>query len=127
MLITCSLLLCSCCDNIIYFDLKSQSIKSCNKQIICNIYISNLKNEDYYHFTKIPKKKGTNEFNIVNINQEYTLEGLYKELPLDSFKLRPNTEYEVVNHTFGDAADGKLRIKTNNKGSVFYASKTYCE
>jgi hypothetical protein len=122
------LLLVSCYDNSIYFDMNSQSICSCNKHIISNLLINGLNNKDFYHFSKKSETKGTNAFCVIKLNNDYILDGiLAKNLPLDSFKLKPNTEYEIENHTYGDAASDKLLIKTNNIGNVIYTNKTSCK
>lgn len=127
-LILVSLLLVSCYDNCIYFDMNDQTVRTCNKQAISNLYISGLNNNDFYHFYKMPDKKGTNEFSLERPNRNYILEGMFDlVLPLDSFKLQPNTEYEIVNSTFGDATAGRFVIKTGTNGAVVYASETSCK
>lgn len=117
----------SCYDNNIYFDINSQCVVSCNKKVIENLHIISKDSKDFYFFSKLPKLKGTNSFNLVEINHSYSLENMNREISIDSFRLRPETEYEIVNSTFGDAASSKILIKTNKKGKVAYSNIKICK
>ncbi|MDP4203558.1 MAG: hypothetical protein Q8861_12760 [Bacteroidota bacterium] len=125
--IICCLMLVSCFDNEIYFDLTNQTICSCNKQRIINLYIDGSNSTNFYHWILKPNKKGTNSISIRTENNNYVIENMWNEDVSKEFRLQPNTEYEIRNNTFGDAAGGKLTIKTNNKGVVIYADKTSCQ
>jgi hypothetical protein len=106
--------------------MERQSVVRC-KGIISNLYIISKDNEDYFHFSVLQGKKGSNAFSIKELNVNYSVEVMHFHIDLQKFKLRPETEYEIINHSDGDAANGKLRIKTDINGTVIYADKTSCE
>jgi hypothetical protein len=115
----------SCFGNNIYFDLEKQTICSCNKQTITSLNIHDLDNQNTYFFTLRPNKNGTNCLSIQTWSGDYFVENIFDyTVNSKNFRLKPNTEYEIYNHTFGDAAGGKLIVKTNNKGMVIYADRT---
>lgn len=117
----------SCYNNNIYFDINSQCVVSCNKKVIENLHIISKDSKDFYFFSKLPKLKGTNSFNLVEINHSYSLENMNCEISIDSFRLRPETEYEISNSTFGDAASSKILIKTDKNGKVAYSNIKTCK
>ncbi len=73
------------------------------------------------------KKKGDKVFSIKEINKNYSIEATNTLINLQNFKLRPETEYEIINHSNGDSADGELIIRTDKNSSVIYADKTSCK
>ncbi|MGE5384129.1 MAG: hypothetical protein ACM3PX_11930 [Omnitrophica WOR_2 bacterium] len=122
-------ILSSCSGNNIYFDIKSQSVKTCNKRIITSLWISSKgQSDDYCYLSKLPEKNGTNTFSLVKLDADYIIESIDGEiLWKDTFKLRPETEYEIVNSTFGDAAHAIILIKTDKEGKVIYSDVTSCK
>jgi len=125
--VICCLILTSCFSNEIYFDLKNQTICSCNKQRIDCLYIEGSNSTNFYHWTLRPDKKGVNRLSIQTGNSNYVIENMWDEDVSENFRLQPNTEYNITNNTFGDAAGGHVIIRTNNKGIVVYADKTCCK
>ena len=117
----------SCYDNNIYFDINSQSVVSCNKKVIENLHIISKDSKYFYSFSKLSKLKGTNSFNLVEINHSYSLENINREISIDSFRLRPETEYEIVNSTFGDATSSKILIKTDKNRKVAFSNIKTCK
>jgi hypothetical protein len=93
---------------------------------ITNLYIISKDNKDFFHFSLLSGKKGGRVFNIKELNNDYFLKTMHAPVNLHYFQLRPETEYEIINHSNGDAVDGKILIRTNKSDSVAYANKTSC-
>ena len=127
-LFTVTLLLTSCYSNEIYFDMEKQSVVRC-EDVIKQLYISSKDGKDCLCFTVSPGKKGSKVFSLKELNTNYTIDVLNSSVPLDflHFKLRPETEYEIINHSNGDAAEGNLLIRTDKNGAVIYANKPSCQ
>jgi hypothetical protein len=129
--IYCIIIVTICCvscgnSNEIYFDTEQQAVVKC-KGTISNLYITSKDNKDYLHFSVLQGKKGSNTFSIKELNKNYSIEITSTLIDLHNFKLRPETEYEIENHSNGDTPNGKLIIKTDKNSSVIYADKTSCE
>lgn len=128
IILTCLLFtLSSCSDNNIYFDVNSQSVISCNKKVISKLHIISKDSKDFYFFSKQPEAEGTNNFSLIALNRSYLLENMNSQVSIDSFKLRPETEYEITNSTFGDADHTQILIKTDKEGKVTYSNVTSCK
>ena len=110
----------ACYDNQIYFDKNTQAVKTCNESPIRSLMIDT-QGEYSYHFIKSDGKEGTNLFSLKTLNENYRLEIRGQEYPLQQFTLRPDSEYVIMNLTYGDASEGKVKIKTNDKGVVIEA------
>lgn len=128
-ILTISLISCGQ-SNIIYFDIENQTIIRCEG----NLYQFNIENisegtnslNDYYHIKKI-NKKGSSSFSFIKPDANYSVfdfRGI--RLITNNFKLKPETKYEITNNSNGDAAQGKLLIKTDKNGKIIYADKTSC-
>ncbi len=128
IILTCLLFtLSSCSDNNIYFDINNQSVRSCNKKVISKLHIISKNNNDFYFFSKKPEAEGTNNFSLFTLNHSYFLENMNSQICIDSFKLMPETEYEITNSTFGDADRTQILIKTDKEGKVIYSNVTSCK
>jgi hypothetical protein len=121
------LLLSSCSDNKIYFDVEEQQVKTCNGKIIENLHLTSESGGAFYHFKKIQDQEGTRSFSLLKINENYKLEGMTGQLSFDQFKLKPKTEYKVTNSTYGDAAPSCIIIETDDSGKITNASVTSCD
>ena len=106
--------------------MESQSVIRCNGTIR-NLYIISKDNKDDLCFSVLPNKKGDKAFSIKEINKNYSIEATNTLINLQNFKLRPETEYEIINRSNGDSAGGKLIIRTDKNSSVIYADKTSCK
>jgi len=106
--------------------MESQSVVRC-KGTISNLYIISKDDKDYLHFSVLKGKKGSNAFSVKELNKNYSIEVTNTLIDLQNFKLRPETEYEIVNHSNGDMPSGKLIIRTDKNSSVIYADKTSCK
>jgi hypothetical protein len=106
--------------------MESQSIVRC-KGTISNLYIISKDDKDYLHFSVLQGKKGSNVFSIIELNKNYSIDVTNTLIDLQNFKLRPETEYEIENHSNGDTPNKKLVIRTDKNSSVIYADKTSCE
>jgi hypothetical protein len=127
LIISLLLILTSCFDNSIYFDINSQSVRSCNKKAFDRLYVISEDNKDFYYFTVRTGAEGTNNFNLRKPNRNYLLVERYSEINIDSFELKPEKGYLVKNITFGDAATGQILIKTDKRGRVVYSNVTNCQ
>ena len=112
--------------NSIYSDIENQSILRC-KGTISKLYIISKDNKDYLHFLILPDKKGKTSFSIKKLDVDYSVDVTSTLIDLQNFKLRPEMEYEIIDHSDGDSPHGKLIIKTDKNSSVIYADKTSCE
>jgi len=117
----------SCADNQIYFDIDEQSIKTCNGKAIRSLTVDEIEGDYLYRFAKGKDKEGTNSFSFISLDKNYTLEVMGQELPLSKFNLKPNSEYRIRNSTYGDAASGEIKVKTNGDGEIATADITSCK
>jgi hypothetical protein len=106
--------------------MESQSVIRC-KGRISNLYITSKDDRDYLYFSVLQGKKGSNRFSVKELNKNYSIDVTTTLIDLQNFKLRPETEYEIINHSNGDTPSGKLIIRTDKNSSVIYADKTSCE
>ena len=120
-------ILSSCSDNNIYFDINSQSVKSCNKKVIKKLYVTSENGQDFYYFLKLPKTEGTNSFSLIKKNHNYLLKDMYGEINIDSFRLKSETTYKIENSTFGDAASSEVLVRTDKKGKIIYSNIVSCK
>lgn len=116
----------SCHSNLIYFDIKNQSVVSCDGRIL-NLYIISKDGNDYLCFSLLPEKRGDNVFSVKKISENYSVRVIRTHINLQNFKLRPDMEYEIINNSIGDAANGRLLIKTDKNSNVIYADKISCD
>ena len=112
--------------NSICFDIENQSIIRC-KGTISKLYIISKDKKDYLHFLILPGKKGKSSFSIKELDRDYSVNVINALIDLQKFKLRPEMEYEIINHSNGDRPHGKVIIKTDKNSSVIYADKTSCK
>ncbi|GAA4379792.1 hypothetical protein GCM10023186_17570 [Hymenobacter koreensis] len=126
-LILLSTLLYSCHNNNnIYYDTSKEAIVTCSGKNITSLHIVSNK-ADFYHFKKIPKKAGTNTFNLKNINNNYKIEDIYKEIDSKAFSLKPNTIYKVSNTSIGDAAYSEIEIRTDERSKIIFSNTKSCK
>jgi len=117
----------SCYDNQIIFDVQDQKIVSCNGQIITTMTIEKDDGDEHFFIEKKDGYKGESDIYLNKIDDAYFIETLSEELSSQDFKLSPNSSYVLRNHTFGDAASSEVRVKTDGRGHIIYASKTGCK
>jgi hypothetical protein len=117
----------SCSDNNIYFDINSQSVRSCNKKVIKKLHIISEDSKDFYYFSKLPKTEGTNSFSLIKKNHNYLLENMNGEISIDSFRLKSETGYKIENSTFGDATPSEVLVRTDKNGKVIYSNIVSCK
>ena len=120
------LLFVSCHSNLIYFDIKNQSVVRCDGRIL-NLYIISKDGDDCLYFSLLPEKRGDNVFSVKKISKNYFVRVIRTRINLQNFKLRPNMEYEIINNSASDAANGKLLIRTDENSDVVYADKISCD
>lgn len=117
----------SCHNNKIYFDINAQSIKTCNRKVISELYITNENQNIFFHFSKIPDKKGTNSFSLIRLNKDYYVETLNKKVSLTDFRLIPKTQYKISNSTYGDASSSDIEIRTGDNQNVIFSNSLSCK
>lgn len=117
-----SLILTSCYNNEIYVDLKDQCIVRKNGYLVeLTIY-----NRDYYsHFSVYAKHNcRSDRFYLINMrekNIDYHITQYGDSIYGDS--ILPNTEYEVISNSNGDAASCYLHFKTDSLGRIYWTDK----
>jgi hypothetical protein len=115
--------------NEIYYDIKEQSIKSCNQKGIMNLYIENLKTSDMYkfEFNDTMKNQIPNVVYVDSISNQYTIyKGWQKKITENSkFKLTPLSQY-TIERVQGDASSYKIEVWTDSNGRVIRSSKEKC-
>ena len=117
----------SCNSNSIYFDIEKQSVVAC-KGVISRLSIISYNDDDCWFISLSTGKKGSKCFIINEINDDYSIKSLFGYYYfIKDFKLRPETEYEIINHSFGGATGGKLLIRTDNNAVVNYTCKKTCK
>ncbi len=114
----------SCKGNAIYFDLKDQTVKTCEKQRIVRLNIETGK--EIYFVSLKKEEKGVNSFSLAKIDDQYEVKHKWEIIQNSSFKLEPNTEYIICNTSDGDAAEGRIHIKTDSLGTVCYTDRANC-
>jgi hypothetical protein len=126
LLICLVTLLTSCYNNVIYFDMDKQLVRTCNSRSIRDLYIDTSDDKSLYNFIKIEGKEGTNSFSLTNLDKNYNLEVMGVKVPLERFVLKPNVTYTITNHTYGDTDESDIKIKTDEQGKVIEASRKSC-
>ena len=119
-------IVCSGSTNEMYFNIETQEIIGC-RGTISNLYLISKDGKDEFNFTISQGKKSSKIFSIRELNKDYSIKVTQTHIDLQHFKLRPNTEYEIINHSNGDTPDGKLIIRTDQNSTVIYADKTSCK
>ena len=116
----------ACHSNAIYFDIEQQAVVGCDGAI-SRLYIESKDHLDDLRFTTLPDKKSCRTFSLKELNKNYSVTLRRGNLDLNNFKLRPETEYEILNRSNGDAGGVTILVRTDKHGVVIYASKTSCE
>ncbi len=79
------------------------------------------------YFSFLPEKRGDNVFSVKKISENYSVRVIRTRINLQNFKLRPDMEYEIINNSIGDVANGRLLIRTDKNSNVIYADKISCD
>lgn len=112
-------LLCSCSGNDIYFDFKTQNIKSTDGENIHRLIIKKEHATSYVTVVKNMNERGADSINLFVPNGNYHIE---IEIPFMSLKqslpitLSPNSTYIITNSSYGDAAPCSIKICTDSAG-----------
>ncbi|SHF75065.1 hypothetical protein [Flavobacterium defluvii] len=119
-------LLSSCQSTDIYFDIKNQSIVSCNgrplKRILIECDSLNLKDKDCYYDLFV-KNKNIKIPSALNINEIINLYDLKNVTQI----FYSNSCYKITFVGGGDDGYTDLKIWTNNKGQVYKTNKSTCK
>lgn len=116
----------SCYDNSIYFNLENQSVKTCNGRELVVFYLKKKDDPFLYFYNLKLDKEGPNEFSLKETNRNYILEYKGKSVDAEDSKLSPNSKYEIVNHSSRDATDASMQIETDSCGNVIFSNVTSC-
>ena len=95
--------------------------------VSCHSNLISKDGEDCLYFSLLPEKRGDNVFSVKKISKNYSVRVIRTRINLQNFKLRPNMEYEIINNSASDAANGKLLIRTDENSDVIYADKISCD
>lgn len=120
------ILLSSCSNNKIVFDLRNQVVKSCNGQVIGTLHIVSEDQKETYMLIKLEGKEGVKEFRIKGIDPDYVVRRNGQHIPLEEFVLKPNTIYTIDNLTSGDAHSTKIKVRTDLVGNIIYSNAAVC-
>jgi hypothetical protein len=121
----------NCCfySNQIYFDIKDQTIKTCNpKGIIC-LYIENSKYPEVYRLEfNDTQKSAPKLLNINSVSELYSIFSMHENKYIDNnlFKLAPMSDY-IVERVQGDASGYKIEICTDQNRKVIRSSHEDCQ
>lgn len=119
-------LLSSCQSTDIYFDIKNQSIVSCNERPLKRIMIEcdslNLKDKDCF-FDLFIKNKNLKVPSKININE---IISIYNLKDVDRI-FYPNSCYRITFVGGGDDGYTDLKIWTDKNGKVYKTNKPSCK
>lgn len=131
-LLILAILLSSCktTDHEFYFDIKQQSIKSCDNKGIFNLMIKNdsIKPDGFlYEGGKFLVWKGNlslvpEEFSFININKDFHY---FEGKSARDFKFKSNCKY-TIEKSGGGNPSFKIRIWTDSMGKVYKTSHPSC-
>ena len=114
----------SCTDsNQIYYDTSDSCIKSATNSKIHKLYMYvTMQNECYVVYIKLKYGKNGDTFvHLKSISSDY--ETTYSDMERKyfyrkKFILRPNSKYELHNHSFGDTPEGIIYLHTDSVGNL---------
>jgi hypothetical protein len=129
ILLCIAILFLSCSNNSIYFDIKQQCIKSCNSNRLEKIYIESDSLKEFYYLNWVGSvNKAPDEINLKKINDGYNIyKGWNQQLIfVKALNLSPYTEYSIAKSQ-ADASTFRIKIRTDKRGYVKWASQYFCK
>ncbi|MFL5742596.1 MAG: hypothetical protein ACJ75B_20400 [Flavisolibacter sp.] len=113
----------------IYFDVKTQSIISCNLKGIKQVYITNDSTAD--NFRKMFCDSSIDLPSQVNLNKIESGYCVFKgwnntQIATTELRLDPLSHY-TIERVQGDASAYKIKVTTDVKGKIIQASKENCK
>lgn len=124
-LLMCALaiIICSCSDHKMYYDVKNQELISCDKKRFRMLEISS-ENEGTTLFWYDTVNMAPNVLILNNIPDGYEIktDGLRRKNP---FLLIPNESYLIIK-SGGGVPEDSVRIWTDSKGKVYKTTKSKC-
>jgi len=112
-----SILLASCCGNVIYFDEKKNAVVSCGCGSIGQMSILN--ETDSVIKTTWGINREAKEFYFGKVNSNFREDSMVN--------LQPNTKYLLINYYNGDAAPFHIELTTGPDGQVVDATNRDCK
>src|ERR1044071_9369057 len=107
------LLECGCTGNAIFFDERTQSVRSCEGETIDKLSIE--AEEGIMHL-KLTKDEGT-QFFLFQPNPGYVVESTYPNT-IDTIIFRPGRKYRIMNRSASEATSEWLEIEIRRSGTV---------
>ncbi len=125
-----SVVVTSCFDsNAIYFDIKEQTVLSCNKKGINRLYISNDSiAEDYILLWADSLKNAPNHIRLDQVDSNYTISKGWNKVLINAaiFKLKPFSSY-TIERVQPDVSAYKISIMTGKNGNIMKAVPDKCK
>ncbi len=116
---------CSTYNNEIYYSEKYNAIVRCNGNYIANLTIASEKRNEYYYFKSNDEDTKNNKFYFSRSNKFEMSKGGVK-LPMNEFKLTPNTTYKIRHGTEGHKPQYEIEIVVDENGKIIKSTKTNC-
>lgn len=115
--------------NAIYFDIKEQSIKSCNQKGLRRLYIKNDSIAEVYSLVwNDTMNTAPQIIKLISIDTSYRIyEGWNnKNISNNSFKLKPFSRY-IIERVQGDASAYKIKVWTDETGNINKTDQEFCK
>jgi len=126
IIISSCIFLTACKTNKFCFDINEQKIVS--DAYLSKIIVRDLTTEDIIVIKKKPGNYRSKEFyfhSFDTINYSYSKDYL-RNIKIKNMVLRPNSSYEIINASIGDASDYTIKISTDSS-SVIIKSDCFIE
>lgn len=131
---------CGCSGNSFYVDIQNQSLVRCNGRgmLTVSIYLSEkmfnrissnpIDSRDFY-LIKYTRRGNNNDNNIylMKFNENYDIFFNDTLVTNGVISLKPETEYNVVHISDGDATPSSILIETDKNGMIVKAERTDCD
>jgi len=128
-LIIGGLLFTSCYNNSVCFDVKNQSIKSCDHSGIMKIYLENDSLKEFYYINWIDSVNSPPiTINLEKIEKGYNIYSGWnqQQVFIKTLKLSSSSEY-LITRSHGDASAFKIKIRTDKNGHANWTSQPKCK
>ena len=121
-------LLAGCYANTAYVDVPGQALRPCSGSTLTAVSLQSQSPGSSFNIRWTGPPPLPAEIDLQQPAAGFRISSNGISLPSPAhFKLQPNTVYQVINHTHGDAGPDKLTFHTNASGLIDSASKSACE
>lgn len=112
--------------NQIYFDLPTQTIRTCNGSVIIKLNITKSDFKEDYYFHKSSDAAGTSVFSVTQGNPGYVSDSGIETNAIQEFVLKPSSQYKISSTSDPDKMPSEIIIKTDESGKVNFSSVATC-